>query len=73
MCLNASGVFVASKLHMEMVEIMGNRSDPNILGFYNFGNSFASPSGKIHFRKTHPKREMKSLKNSKFFKQPNYS
>jgi len=28
---------------------------------HNFGSSFASPSGKTHFRKTHPKRETNSL------------
>ena len=37
------------------------------MGIYNFGSSFASPSGKIHFRKTDPKRKTKSLKTYKVF------
>jgi len=52
----------ASNLHMEIGKIIENRKDPNILGFYNFGSYFASPSGKIHVRKNAPKTKNGMLK-----------
>ena len=54
-CLDASGLFFAKKLRVEMVKPLYKRCDPNILGFQTFLNgSFASLLGRIHFRKTHP-------------------
>ena len=46
----------------KLVKPLGYRQYPNILGFYSFGSSFAIFSGKIHFRRMHPKRTTKGFK-----------
>ena len=54
-------------LGMEIGKIITKSIRSEHLGFYNFGRSFASPSGEIHFRKTHPKLKTNSLNNYKVF------
>jgi len=57
-CLNASGVCFASNLHIwKWVKSWEIGKIRTFWDFFNFGSSFASPSGKIHFRKTHPKQK----------------
>ena len=72
-CLNASGMFFAWNLHMEMGKTIGQSIRSEHFGILQFGEFFCQPFGEIHFRKTDPKRKSKSSKNVKVFKQPNYS
>ena len=56
--LNASGVFSPSNLHVEMGRtIVQPIRSKHLEIFTIFENSFASPSGKTHFRKAHTKRK----------------
>jgi len=59
----SSGMLFASNLHLEIGKTIGQstRSEQFWI-FYNCGSSFASPSGKTHFRKNAPKTKNGNLK-----------
>jgi len=59
MCLDASGLFLASNLHVDMLNAIVKSIESTHLGILNiWGGSFASPSGRTHFRKSTPKTQI---------------
>jgi len=72
-CSNAYGFF-SSILHVKMGKTIAQsiRSEL-VVSFSIVAVIFASPSGKVHFRKTHPTRKTKSLTHYRLCKQQNYS
>jgi len=59
MCFNASGVFFASNLHVEMGRPLYDREDPHIWYFYNSGEVFVQPFGDNSFPKQNEKYVLK--------------
>jgi len=68
MCLEASGVFVALTLHVEVGTIIAESIRAEHFGILQLWEFFWQPVGEREFsKKTDPKRTSKSLKNLKSF------
>jgi len=62
MCLNASGVFFASNLHMEMGKIIGKSIGSEHFGILQFWELFCQRFGENTFSKNGPKTKIEKLK-----------
>jgi len=66
-CLNASGVFFASNLHMEMGKTIGHTIRSEHSGILRFWEFFCQPFGKNTFSKNGPETNIEKLNTLKFF------
>jgi len=64
-CLNASWVFFASNLHMEMCTIIGQSIGSEHFWILQFWEFFCQPFGENTFSKNGPKTKIEKLKNLK--------
>ena len=73
-CLNASGLFFASNLHVQMGKTIRQSIRSELFGIFTIlGVLSPAPRGNTFAKKRTQNEKRKSHKNIKFFKQPKYS